>query len=128
MRARGGFSLAEMVISVLILSIVTVTLLGVIPATIFGLRAAGHRDQAAALARETLEGLRMQGYDRLADQTLPPREINRTVYEQMVVIGEARSTNGTVMDNARMVEVQVRWRERNETRLHVSRATAFRDG
>ncbi len=125
---RRGFSLAELVISVLILSMVSVVLLGVIPATIFGLRAAGHRDQAAALARETLEDLRAQGFEKLSDRTLPPREVNRTIYEQQVLITPATASDGTVMDLARMVEVQVRWRERGEVRLHVTRATAFRDG
>lgn len=112
----------------MILSIVAVGLLGVIPSTIFGLRAIGHRDQAAALARETLEDLRAQGFEKLSDQTLPPRELNRTIYERQVVITPAMAADGTVMAEARTVEVQVRWRERGEIKVHVSRSTAFRDG
>lgn len=117
-----------MVISVLILSMVAVGLLGVIPATIFGLRAVGHRDQAAALARETLEDLRAQGFEKLADRTLPPRELNRTVYERQVTVLQAAASDGTLMELARIVEVRVQWKERGEIRAHVSRATAFRDG
>jgi hypothetical protein len=118
--------MAELVISVLILSMVAVGLLGVIPATIFGLRAAGHRAQAAVLARETLENLRAKGFEGLVDQTLPNRELNRTVYSQRVVISPAIASDGTVIENGCTIEVQVTWKERNELRQHISRATAFR--
>lgn len=56
-----GFSLAECVVAILILSTLSVVMVGVIPATMFGMKTAENRTVAATLARQALEDLKRGG-------------------------------------------------------------------
>lgn len=66
MSRRSGFSLAEVLVSLLILSLVSVLMVGVIPSAIFGLRQAQHRQAALQLCQTTSAGLRSVGFEQLA--------------------------------------------------------------
>ena len=61
MSHRSGFSLAELLISFLILTVIIVTMLTMIPIVLTGINQASQRAQASDMARETLELLRVQG-------------------------------------------------------------------
>ena len=58
---KCGFSLAELLISFLILTLMMVTLLTIIPIVLGGINKASQRAQASYLARQTLEQMRVRG-------------------------------------------------------------------
>ncbi|MEW6281179.1 MAG: type II secretion system protein [Candidatus Eremiobacterota bacterium] len=62
---RGGFSMTELLIAIMILATLSVLLVGVIPASIFGLRSAQQQAGAAMLARGAMDQLRSRGFSRL---------------------------------------------------------------
>jgi uncharacterized protein (TIGR02598 family) len=113
--ARRGFSLSEILLSLLILAVLSVLLVGVIPASVLGLRAAGQRVTAAQLARNEIEALRRGNLASLTDHALPEVTSNGTDYHGDVVIQPAQDADGNVMDarRARSILVTVRWRGRN---------------
>ena len=61
MRRRGGFSLGEILVSFLILTLVMVAIIVMIPMVLGGINQASQRAQASQLARKTLEQLRVFG-------------------------------------------------------------------
>ncbi|HXE71640.1 MAG TPA: prepilin-type N-terminal cleavage/methylation domain-containing protein [Candidatus Nitrosotenuis sp.] len=127
-RRRRGFSMAEMVVAVLILSSLSVILVGVIPATVIGLRSAGNRAVAAGLARQTLEGLKRGGFGRLASAEYPPTRVNGRDYAVQVQVGPARAGDGTLLpeDRAREVVVTVTWHETGQEKAYRTRTVFFR--
>lgn len=78
--SRRGFSLAELLISILILAILSVLMVGVLPSAIFGLRAAQQQLAAASLARGAMEELRQQGFGALKTADLGLRTVDRLDY------------------------------------------------
>jgi prepilin-type N-terminal cleavage/methylation domain-containing protein len=117
MRNQAGFSLTEVLISLLVLSILSVLVVGVIPATVLGLRSAGQRMTAAQISRNELERMRQLGLDQLQDTTLTPITLNGTDYTGEIEIGPATDSANQPLDpaRARLVTVTVRWRGRGGT-------------
>lgn len=113
--ATRGFSLSEILLSLLILAVLSVLLVGVIPASVLGLRAAGQRVTAAQLARNEIESLRRGNLAALTDHQLPAVTSNGTDYRGEVRIQPATDSAGTALDvrRARSILVTVRWRGRN---------------
>ena len=127
MARRGGFSLSEILISVMILSVLAVMLVGVIPSTVLGLRAAGQRMCASELARGHLERLRQQGIDQLHDEVLAPQMINGSEYSGEIQVGPATASNGQPLDpdRTRLVTVIVRWKGRGGNPLEYRARTTL---
>ena len=119
MGRRQGFSLSEILISVMILSVLAVLLVGVIPSTVLGLRAAGQRVCASELARGHLERLRQKGLDQLRNEVLPPQMINGSEYSGEIQVVPATASNGQPLDpdRAQLVTVIVRWKGRGGNAL-----------
>ncbi len=133
-----GFSLAEVLISIMVLSTLSVLLVGVIPASVIGLKAASQRAQAGLLARQVLEDARRDGFDRLGPvgttRTFPTVDQNGTQYELHYSVEEARDSAGVGLleDQARTVQVRVIWRSHvgshttDSKKEYVSRMTFFK--
>src|SRR5688572_25506083 len=115
-RSSAGFSLSEVLISIMVLSTLSVLLVGVIPASVIGLKAASQRAQASMLARQLLEDARRDGFDRLpavgSSRTLPPIAQNGAEYALFVTLEPARDSSGVLLDDdqARTMQVRVVWR------------------
>ena len=81
-----GFSLAELLISFLILTLMMVSLLTILPIVVGGINQASERAQASAVARETLEQLRVRGAQGLCltgngSALMPPRTLQGQVFQ-----------------------------------------------
>lgn len=129
MPSRKGFSLGEILIALLILAILSVLLVGVIPASVFGLRAAGQRVTAAQIARNEVEKMRRDGLDRLTDHLLTATNVNGTFFFGTVMVGQARDSEGNLLDTrkAREVVIEVRWKGRGgHDNLYQCRSTLVR--
>ncbi len=109
---RRGFSLTELLISLMILSVLSVLLVGVIPASVFGLKAAGQRLFAANWARAELERMRVAGFDHLASHDLPKVTNNGTDFVGKVQVSNAKDSSGSDLDplRAREVRILVEWK------------------
>ena len=116
---QRGFSLAELLISLLILSTLTVVMVGVIPTTIFGLHQAGERASAAMLARQTLEQLRQQGPTKVYNVVYPPQMLNNLKYLVNVTYAPAVGCDGYSLDPtvATDVTITVRWSSRGGNKV-----------
>lgn len=133
-----GFSLSEVLISIMVLSTLSVLLVGVIPASVIGLKAASQRAQAALLARQVLEDARRDGFDRLgavgSSRTLPPLAQNGAEFALFVSVERARDSSGVLLDEAQAKTLRVRvvWRSHAGShstaseKEYVSRMTFFK--
>lgn len=117
-----GFSLAEMVIAILILSVVSVVLVGVMPACIIGLHGAENRAAAAALGRQVLEETRSQGFSRIASQPRTEMLSNRQPYDVEVRVGPLGSLDPAL---AKQIEIVVTWHDRQGPMQHITRGSVF---
>lgn len=120
--------MAELIISLLILSVLSVVMVGVIPSTIIGTRSAANRARAAVLARDTIESLQRNGYDNLADR---PEEVVRVEdidYTGSVTLADAVAADGTVMDPAvaRQAVVLITWKDRGGEHSYEARTVLVR--
>lgn len=112
-RRVRGFSLSEMVISILILSTLSVILVGVIPSAMFGMKTAENRAQAAGIARDVIEQLRLRDFDALASTPEETHTSNGTDYHVSVEVGPAVVEGVTWSEaTARDIRVTVMWRDR----------------
>lgn len=112
-RTGRGFSLSEMVISILILSILSVILVGVIPSAMFGMKSAENRAQAAGIARDVIETMRVRDFATLASTTEDAKTSNGTEYHVSVDVGPAVVEGVTWNEEtARDVRVTVMWKDR----------------
>ncbi len=128
MRTRG-FSLSEILISVMILSVLSVLLVGVIPASVLGLKAAGQRLFAAQWARDEVEKMRISGFDHLSNRDLPMVVHNGTEFVGKVEVRNARDSHGNPMEanRAREIEVRIEWKASGGgLKNYVSRSTLVR--
>lgn len=116
MRSRTGsqgFSLAELIVSILILASLSVILVGVIPSAIFGTKSAENRAQAACIAHEAMERLRTRAFDTLASSDQEPRTSNGTVFNVRLEVGPVVQPPATWNEaRAKDVRVIVTWRDR----------------
>lgn len=106
----------------LILAALSVILVGAIPSAVFGMKAAENRVQAAALAREALEGARKAGFTAAASKDLGSTASNGTDFTLRQVVDAAVTESGALMDGTRVKRVRIRvtWSERGRVRSHVT--------
>jgi uncharacterized protein (TIGR02598 family) len=113
MSRRSGFSLAEVLVSLLILSLVSVLMVGVIPSAIFGLRQAQHRQAALQLCQTTSAGLRSVGFDQLAasdwsqERVYQVDSLDYAIRYRVTERAEQDPTSHKPL--AKLIECQVRW-------------------
>lgn len=141
---RGGFSLAEVMVALLLLSTLGVVMVGVIPATVRGTRATAHRAVAAWLANGVLEQVRGQPLNTLASGPWGIYELDAVSYE--VALTAAAGVGSVPAQNppanpyskppvmiavdpaaARLVTVTVTWQDRPGVKSqHRVRKTLYR--
>lgn len=113
MSRRSGFSLSEVLVSLLILSLVSVLMVGIIPSSIFGLRQAQHRQAALQLCQTTSAGLRSLGFDQLAvsdwsqDKIYQVDSLDYTIQYRVSAMPEQDPTSHKPL--AKLIECRVRW-------------------
>lgn len=127
---RKGFSLGEMVVALAVLSLLSVIMVGVVPSTVIGLREAELRANAAVIGQDTLENLRRAGFGNV-QSTTPPHPVvtvDEVDYTVEVVTGTARASDGNNMDpnEAKDVQVLVRWKGKHGEKMHQARAVMFK--
>lgn len=112
-QGRRGFSLSEMVIAILILSTLSVILVGVIPSAMFGMKSAENRAQAAGIARDVIEKMRVRDFASLASTTEDSKTSNGTEYHVSIEVTTAVVEGVSWSEeNARDVRVTVMWKDR----------------
>ena len=113
---NSGFTLAEVLVSVIIGALVVVPMLSSFLMGRTSTEVAKHRTQAMNLIRARLEYLQSQGYDYI--NTLPPEEYYQELYLDENESGETIPCMCTTMvtdmdgDDLLEVEVSVFWEER----------------
>ena len=138
---RRGFSLAEILVGLGLVSVVAITLLLLIPSVMKGTRDAGQRATAAKLADSALEGLVQSGASlgliSLGMQTLNNTEyvLNATVEAVTPDIPVQNVSNGNASpsqfpgfdpNSARHVTLRVGWTESgNQKRQYIIRRLIF---
>lgn len=100
-----GLSLAELMISIVILAFLSVLLVGIIPATILGLRSASDRATATLLVQGALEEVRKEPFDTVTSQ-FSTRTLNGRTYNIQATVGAAA---GLDVSQAKRVSIEVRW-------------------
>lgn len=120
---RRAFSLAELCVSLLILSVLAVLMVGVIPASIFGVRNAEERAAASVLSRDLIEELRATGFSHLnlQAQTYAPSQTREGIeYFLIYAVSDPglprdpadKEDDGTPRLTAKQIDVEVRWKSR----------------
>lgn len=104
---RRGFTLTELLISIMILAVMSVVLVGVIPASVLGMKAAGQRVFAAQWARQQVEQMRVDGLSLLSNHDLAMQVHNGTEFNGKVEVDVAKDSAGAALDPARAREVRV---------------------
>lgn len=129
-RRSSGFSLSELMVAFLILSVVAVLLLGVVPGTIIGLHKASQRTNAAIIAANEMEQLRRLGFGEIVTSAppFPEKVVEQTVYTVRVEVEPAAMSDGTLMEDevAKRIRVIVNWDDQRETKEHSTCAVVFR--
>lgn len=130
MKGRRGFSLAELMLAFVVLSVISVVLIGVVPSTVMGLKAASQRASAALLAQTELEELRRSGFGSVAATVEPyPRAtVERTEFVYRIEVGQALLSSGEAMDPdvAKTVTVVVEWQSRTGPQTYHANAVMFK--
>ena len=125
-----AFSLAELMLAFVVLSVISVVLLGIVPSTIVGLKGATQRASAALIAQTQLEELRRAGFGALAAtaEPYPVTVVERTEYTHRVELSPARLSSGELMleDIARQVSVIVQWKSKTGPQTFTANAVMFR--
>jgi prepilin-type N-terminal cleavage/methylation domain-containing protein len=108
---HAGFSLGEVLVAIIILSMLSVILVGVIPSAIFGLRESSQRSVAAQIAAAELEDARLQGLE------CKPHKIEKITrngieYWGELLISPSTATDGSAMDGKQTATfcAKVEWR------------------
>lgn len=125
-----GFSLAELMVALMLLSVISLILTGLIPATITGMAKAAMRTNAGMLAENRLAQMHQAGFGRL-EPTQAPHEthlVGKTEYNLQVELERAPLSDGSQMDEdvAKLASVTVRWKDRNGDQKHISRSVIFK--
>lgn len=130
MKWSKGFSLAEILIALLLLSVVSIVLTGVVPATITGMRKASQRANGLMLCQSKMDELFSGGFGRLEATAEPYPVVNvaGTDYTVKVIIDQAKLSDGTPMDEtvSKLVTVEVDWYERKDLRRVYQRQVFFK--
>lgn len=135
---RVGFSLAEVVLAVFLISTLAVVLIGVIPSTIIGVRRENQRADAVWLAREVLEETHTIGVKklRLANAVAYPDrsiagvdfhityDVSLPSFPHTDAYAPPMPVEGTY--SAYLVDVYIKWEFRNVKREHHVRSVVNR--
>ena len=129
-RRNSGFSLAELMLAFLVLSVLSVVLIGVIPSTIVGLKGASQRANAALLAQTQLEELRRTGFSSVVPsvEPFPTATMERTDYTYRVEVESALLSTGEAMklDVAKLVKITVAWQSKTGSQIYTANSVMFK--
>ncbi|MFA5508395.1 MAG: prepilin-type N-terminal cleavage/methylation domain-containing protein [Vulcanimicrobiota bacterium] len=129
-RGRHGFSLAELMLAFVVLSVLSVVLIGVVPSTIIGLKGASQRANAALLAQTQFEELRRSGFGSIiaSVEPYPTASLERTDYTYRIEVAEAQLSSGEMMslDIAKLVHVVVDWQSQTGPQTYKASAVMFK--
>lgn len=125
-----GFSLAEILVALLLLSVVSLVLTGVVPATITGMRKASQRANATMLAQSKMDELMSIGFGLIEASVEPPPvvPVAGTDYTVRINVQPALLSDGTPMDEdeCKLVTVEVTWLDRNDPKRVYQRQVFFK--
>lgn len=129
-QSSRGFSIAEVMIAFLLLSVISVILAGLIPATITGMAKAAQRNVAGTLAEGRLEELRQTGFSAVEPTEAPHDTVEQggVDFNIQVEVGPALLSSGDEMDMdiAKTTTVTVRWKYKNLDYNLARRAVMFK--
>ena len=118
-QSRSGHTLAELMFSFMLLSLVAVLMVGVMPSSIIGLRHADQRATANMLARDTIERLRKRNFDDLVSGTVgdvnAPDGIVYSVAYMVDTVNPLDPTMSPPQPTAKKLEVTVTWYYRSHS-------------
>jgi len=136
---QKAFSLAEVLIALLILSVLSVLMVGAIPSAMVAMKKAENRTRAAMLASSTMEYLRKVKFDEIkTGMDITPL----TQYHARSDAGQGAATdfqiqveagtafNGTTPlsdKKAREVKVTVHWKDKQGESIYATRTILFRE-
>lgn len=138
----AGFSLAEVMIAVLILSALSVIIIGAIPSAMFAMKKAETRAKAAALGSQTLEYLKKLDFDKITtgmDVTSvvqlqkaadsDRRMLNKTEFSIKVITAQVFAGSLAIPpEKAKDVKVVVTWKDREQKEnVHVARTIFYNE-
>ena len=114
MRARGGFSLVESIVSFLLLSLMLLGLLILFPGELWANRQAELALQAQNVADRLLEEARSQGFEQLETgrRPLQTMQVNGSSYQAQL---EVAAVAGKEVKYLRSLRVRVTWTVRGRT-------------
>jgi prepilin-type N-terminal cleavage/methylation domain-containing protein len=125
-----GFSLAEIMVTLMLLSVISLVLSGLIPATITGMTKASQRNNAGMLADDRISTLQQSGFGVILPTVAPheAHEIAGTDYTLKVNVDPAPLSGGGTMDTevAKLVSVQIDWKDRNGDQKLIRRSVVFK--
>ena len=129
-RSVRGFSMAEVMVAFMLLSVISLILAGLIPATITGMARAAQRNTAGLLAESELAALRQTGFSLLEPTVAPHKTVSPggVDFNIQVEVGPAPLSSGGTMDTdvAKIVTVTVRWAYNNLDYTLARRAVLFK--
>ena len=122
--------MAEVMVAMMLLSVISLVLTGMIPATITGMHKAAMRTNASMLALNRISELRQLGFGNI-NPTDPPHEqyeVSGTDYVLQITTEPAPLSSGGTMDTdvAKLVSVRVDWEDRNGAQKFISQAVVFK--
>lgn len=129
-QSAAGFSIAEVMVAFLLLSVISLILAGLIPATITGMAKAAQRNTAGLLAEGLLAELRQTGFSAI-EPTVAPHLTKPSAgvdFNLQVEVSPAPlSTGGDMdLDEAKIVTVTSRWTYKNVDYKLARRAVMFK--
>lgn len=113
---RAGFSLAETVLSIFLLSLVVILLVNLYPTSMLTVRQGENRFQAEQIAASELARLQSESFDDLvvgSAQDLDPVFHESLRFDRRVEVFEVPPNSD---EHLKGVRVTVSWKERNEVR------------
>lgn len=125
-----GFSLAEVMVALMLLSVISMVLTGLIPATITGMQKAALRTNASMMAQNRLALMAQSGFGRATSTTAPHEsyEVGGTEYVLRVHVGPAAMSSGSNMDEdvAKLLSVEITWNDKNGPQRLIERQVMFK--
>ena len=122
--------MAEVMVALMLLSVISLVLTGMIPATITGMHKAAMRTNASTLALNRLAELRALGFGNINPTSSPHEQykVAGTDYVlQISTLPAPLSTGGTMdIDVAKLVSVRVDWEDRNGAQKYITQAVVFK--
>ncbi|MCA9779989.1 MAG: hypothetical protein KC800_24840 [Candidatus Eremiobacteraeota bacterium] len=122
--------MAEVMVALMLLSVISLVLTGMIPATITGMHKAAMRTNASMVALNRMAELQQVGFGNV-NPTSPPHEqyeVSGTEYALQISVAPAPLSSGGTMDTdvAKLVSVRVDWQDRNGPQKFITQAVFFK--